>query len=422
MKILPVVLAICALALPAARAQTPDRDPVLWKRAQKVHFSSIVVDTHNDVTSRILDEDFDMGARAKDGHTDIPRMKEGGLGAEFFSIYVDKDYVASGGSARRALDMIDIVYEQVRRHPESLEMAYTVADVRRIHAKGIIAALMGIEGGHAIEDSLFALREFYRLGIRYMTLTHTNTNNWADSSGSFGAKVPDVKRWGGLNDFGREVVHEMNRIGMMVDLSHVSDETFYDALETTKAPVILSHSCCRALCNHPRNIDDDMLRALGKNGGVIMINFYESFLDQKRLDLSVKYKDDFEAIELKYKDDVEARYKAYDEFASTHLPRTPLSVLIDHIDHAAKIAGVDHVGLGSDFDGGVSLPEGLPDVSALPVITYELMKRGYSDADVRKILGENLLRVMGECEVVAARLQREQPMPRRVSLPKAVGN
>lgn len=411
-----VALAVAGIlfaALPSP-GQSPAKDPALWKRAQKLHAAAIVVDTHNDVTSRILDDNFDMGARAKDGHTDIPRMKEGGLDAEFFAIYVDKKYVAEGGSARRALDMIDIVYEQVARHPESLEMAYTVADIRRITKQGKIAALMGIEGGHAIEDSLFALREFYRLGIRYMTLTHTNTNNWADSSGSFGARVPDKKRWGGLNDFGREVVREMNRIGMMVDLSHVSDETFYDALEVAKAPVILSHSCCRALCNHTRNIDDDMLRALAKNGGVIQINFYETFLDQRRVDASVKYKAELDEIQEKHKNDEIAMYRAYEEFERTRIPRTPLSVLIDHIDHAAKVAGIDHVGLGSDFDGGISLPEGLADTSELANITYELLKRGYSDADVRKILGENTLRVMRECEVVAARLQREQPVPKRV--------
>jgi membrane dipeptidase len=406
-----ILFALVALPTPA---QSPAKDPALWKRAQKIHAAAIVVDTHNDVTSRILDDNFDMGARAKDGHTDIPRMKEGGLDAEFFAIYVDKKYVAEGGSARRALDMIDIVYEQVARHPESLEMAYTVADIRRITKKGKIAALMGIEGGHAIEDSLFALREFYRLGIRYMTLTHTNTNNWADSSGSFGAKVPDKKRWGGLNDFGREVVREMNRIGMMVDLSHVSDETFADAIEVTQAPVILSHSCCRALCNHTRNIDDDMLRALAKNGGVIQINFYETFLDQRRVDASAKFRAELDAIQEQYKNDEIGMYRAYEEFERTRIPRTPLSVLIDHIDHVVKIAGIDHVGLGSDFDGGISLPEGLADASELPNLTYELLKRGYSDADVRKILGENTLRVMRECEVVAARLQREQPVPKRV--------
>lgn len=413
-RLLTLAVFAVSLVAPSTPAQSPQKDPAVWKRAQKLHAAAIVIDTHNDVTSRILDENFDMGARAKDGHTDIPRMKVGGLDAEFFAIYVDKKYVAEGGSARRALDMIDIVYEQVARHPESLEMAYTVADIRRITKKGKIAALMGIEGGHAIEDSLFALREFYRLGVRYMTLTHTNTNNWADSSGSFGAKVPDVKRWGGLNDFGREVVREMNRIGMMVDLSHVSDETFADALEVTKAPVILSHSCCRALCSHTRNIDDDMLRALAKNGGVIQLNFYETFLDQRRVDASIKYKDELNALEEKYKGDDIGLYKAYEEFERTHIPRTPLSVLIDHIDHVVKIAGIDHVGLGSDFDGGVSLPEGLADSSELANITYELLKRGYSDADVRKILGENTLRVMRECEVVAARLQREQPVPKRV--------
>lgn len=414
MKRISLVALLIAFLCPYAGAQTPARDPALWKRAARLHAAAMVVDTHNDVTSRIVDDDFDMGARSKDGHTDIPRMKEGGLDAEFFAIYVDKSFAQKGGSARRALDMIDIVYEQVARHPESLEMAFTVADIRRITKKGKIAALMGIEGGHAIEDSLFALREFYRLGVRYMTLTHTNTNNWADSSGSFGAKVPDVKRWGGLNDFGREVVREMNRIGMMVDLSHVADETFYDALEVSKAPVILSHSSCRALCSHTRNIDDDMLRALARNGGVIQINFYETFIDQRRVDASIKYRPELDAIQEKYKGDDLALYRAYEEFERTHIPRTPLSVLVDHIDHAVKVAGIDHVGLGSDFDGGISLPEGLADTSELPNLTYELVKRGYSDADVRKILGENLLRVMRECEVVASRLQKETPVPKRL--------
>ena len=351
----------------------------------------------------MLDEGFDIGSRANDGHMDIPRMKEGGLDVEFFAIYVDSEYAAKGGSARRALDMIDVVYEQVARHSDSMEMAYTTDDIRRITAKGKIAALMGIEGGHAIEDSLHALRSFYRLGVRYMTLTHVNTNNWADSSGSFENPGGDKKRWGGLNDFGREVVREMNRIGMLVDISHVADETFWDVMEVSKAPVIASHSCARALCDHTRNIDDDMLRALAKNRGVIMINFYDTFLDQRRVDALRKHKPERDAIKAKYKDDPAARSKAIDEFDAAHLPPTPLSVLVDHIDHVVKVAGVDHVGLGSDFDGGVTLPVGMKDVADLPVITYELLRRGYSEADVRKILGENLLRAMAEAERVAGR-------------------
>ena len=403
MKLELVVLVAVSLLFPvAAPAQSPEpRDPKLWERAMQLHRSAIVVDTHSDTTTRMLDEGFDIGARAKDGHMDIPRMKEGGLDAQFFAIYVDPEYVAKGGSARRALDMIDVVYEQVARHSESMEMAYSVDDVRRIAAKGKIAALMGIEGGHAIEDSLHALRSFYRLGVRYMTLTHTNTNNWADSSGSFVNPGGDKKRWDGLNDLGREVVREMNRIGMLVDVSHVADETFWDVMEVSKAPVIASHSCARALCDHTRNIDDDMLRALGKNGGVIMINFFDTFLDQRRVDALEKYKPERDAIKAKYKDDPAARSKAIDAFDAAHLPPTPLSVLVDHIDHVAKVAGIDHVGLGSDFDGGVTLPVGIEDVSDLPAITYEMLRRGYSEADVRKVLGENLLRAMAEAERVA---------------------
>ncbi|MEK7831699.1 MAG: dipeptidase, partial [Acidobacteriota bacterium] len=268
----------------SARASTVSKSGTgsearLRQRANRLHRASLVVDTHNDITSPITDENFDMGARDTSGkiQTDIPRMKEGGLNVEFFSIYVAAKYAKEGGSARRTLDMIDGVYEQARRHPESLEMAFTVADIRRIRRSGKIAALMGIEGGHAIEDSLSALRQFHKLGIRYMTLTHTNTNNWADSAG--GISVQAEKRHGGLSDFGREVIAEMNRLGMMVDISHVGDETFQDVIEVTKSPIIASHSSCRALTNVPRNLTDDMLKAVAQNGGVVMINFYNGFIN-----------------------------------------------------------------------------------------------------------------------------------------------
>jgi membrane dipeptidase len=335
----------------------------------------------------MTDEGFDLGARDTSGktQTDIPRMKEGGLDAEFFAIYVAAKYAKEGGAARRALDMIDGVYEQARRHPESLEMAFSSDDIRRIHKSGKIAALMGIEGGHAIEDSLSALREFYRLGVRYMTLTHTNTNNWADSAG--GIDSPAEKRHGGLSDFGREVVREMNRLGMMVDISHVSDDTFRDAIETSQAPVIASHSSCRALTNVPRNPTDDMLKALAKNRGVVMINFYNGFINT--------------------------------EYAKPGMPApgkpasaATLDMLMRHFEHAIKVAGIDHVGIGSDFDGVDGLvPTGMEDVSKLPAITYELLKRGYSEADVKKVLGENLLRVMAEVEGVARKMQASGAKP-----------
>ncbi|MCI0387609.1 MAG: dipeptidase [Acidobacteria bacterium] len=353
----------------------------------KLHRDAIVVDSHNDVTSPITDEGYDLGARDTSGkiQTDIPRMKVGGLDAEFFAIYVAAKYAREGGAARRALDMIDGVYEQVRRHHESLEMAFTTEDIRRIHKSGRIAALMGIEGGHAIEDSLSTLRQFYRLGVRYITLTHTNTNNWADSAG--GINNPAEKRHGGLSDFGREVALEMNRLGMMLDVSHVADDTFSDLIETTQAPVIASHSSCRALTNVPRNMSDDMLKALAKNRGVVMINFYNGFINT--------------------------------EYAKPGMlaPVTPantatMEMLMQHFEHAIKVAGIDHVGIGSDFDGvDGMLPGGMEDVSKLPVITYELLKRGYSENDVKKVLGENLLRVMAEVEAVAKKTQASGVKP-----------
>lgn len=387
-----IVLLCSLLAFPVVFAQGQSPKPALdeaklRERAMKLQRSSFVVDTHNDITSPITDEGFDLGARDTSGkiQTDIPRMKEGGLNVEFFSIYVAAKYAKEGGSARRAMEMIDGVYEQVRRHPESLEMASTVADIRRIRRAGKIASLMGIEGGHAIEDSLSALRLFHRLGIRYMTLTHTNTNNWADSAGGIGN--PPELRHGGLSDFGKEVIREMNRLGMMVDISHVGDETFQDVIETTEAPVIASHSSCRALTNVPRNLTDDMLRALAKNGGVIMINFYNGFINTD--------------------------YAKPGDPAPTKSAQTAtMDMLMAHFEHAIKIAGIDHVGIGSDFDGVDGLlPPGMEDVSKLPTITYELLKRGHSEAAVKKVLGENLLRVMVENERVAKRLQAAGKKP-----------
>lgn len=391
-----IALLCSLLAFPAvfAQGQTPKPNPKLnmddaklRERAMKLQRASFVVDTHNDITSPITDEGFDLGARDTSGkiQTDIPRMKEGGLNVEFFSIYVAAKYAKEGGSARRAMEMIDGVYEQVRRHPQSLEMASTVADIRRIRRSGKIAALMGIEGGHAIEDSLSALRLFHRLGIRYMTLTHTNTNNWADSAGGIGN--PPELRHGGLSDFGKEIIREMNRLGMMVDISHVGDETFQDVIETTEAPVIASHSSCRALTNVPRNMTDDMLRALAKNGGVIMINFYNGFINTDYA-------------------------KPGDPVPTKSAQTATMDMLMAHFEHAIKVAGIDHVGIGSDFDGVDGLlPPGMEDVSKLPAITYELLKRGHSEADVKKVLGENLLRVMTENERVAKRLQATGKKP-----------
>ncbi|HVF89237.1 MAG TPA: dipeptidase [Blastocatellia bacterium] len=394
----------------------PARDEAaLRARAERLHREAIVVDTHNDVTSAILDGGFDLGMagdaadRKEKTHTDIRRMKEGGLDAEFFAVYVGREFVGKppaegGGAARRALDMIGVVYEQARRHPETFEMAYTSDDIRRIARKKKIAALMGIEGGHAIEDSLHALRMFHRLGIRYMTLTHSNTNNWADSEGDI--NNPDVKHHNGLTDFGREVVREMNRIGMMVDISHVSDKTFYDAIETTRAPVIASHSSARALAPHTRNMTDDMLKAVAKNGGVVMVNFYDGFIDKPKAELGMQGRVKQEELRKQYPNDSKRVAEEMQKWrAGFKQGKTPLSVLIDHFDHVARVAGIDHVGIGSDFDGVPSLPEGMEDISRLPVITLELMRRGYSDGDIKKVLGENILRVMSAVERVASEMQ-----------------
>jgi membrane dipeptidase len=313
----------------------------------------------------MFEKDFDLAAPTEKTHTDLARMKSSGITAEFFSIFVDRSVyehptALGGGPARRALDLIDVTYRAIERHPE-LRLALSAADIRMAKRDDKIAILMGIEGGHAIENSLFALRDFYRLGVRYMTLTHINSNDWADSSG-FDRPAPVLHH--GLTPFGEEVVREMQRIGMLVDVSHVSDETFDAVMRVAKAPVIASHSSARAVADHRRNLSDDMLRALAKNGGVVMVNFYDGFLDPE--------------------------YIAADGGA----PRlTPLSVLVDHIAHIAEVAGIDHVGLGSDFDGVGALPDGITGIESLPKITRALVDRGFSDEDIWKILGENFLRV-----------------------------
>jgi len=397
------LLFLLCLVTPIA-AQT--RDERLWQRALQIHRRAIVIDTHNDVTTPMTNDDFDLsGTPPTPYRTSIERMKKGGLTAEFFSLYVKPWYVEHGGSARRTLDMIDSVYRAVERHPRDLMLATSVADIRRAKRQGKIAALMGIEGGHAIEDSLPTLREFYRLGVRYMTLTWNNTNNWADAG-------RDEKKHHGLSDFGKEVVREMNRLGMMIDVSHVSDETMSDALDVSKAPIIASHSSARALSNVPRNIPDDLLKRIAKNGGVVQVNFYSVFVDTNTVSPQSDARDERlkaqqVAIDKKYKDDPERRSEESDKLeAANPLPPLPISKLIDHIDHIVKVAGIDHVGIGADFDGANDMPEGAQDVSMLPNITYELLKRGYSERDIRKILGENLLRAFGEAERVARSMSR----------------
>jgi membrane dipeptidase len=420
-----LLVALCIVALLAAMpavfaGSALEQDAKLEEaamraRAERLHREAIVVDTHNDVTSPIVDEGFDLGMRGDDPngkiktHTDIARMKAGGVDAEFFAVYVAKEYVGKkpsegGGAARRALDIIDAVYEQVRRHPETFEMAHRADEIRRISKKGKIAALMGIEGGHAIENSLPTLRMFYRLGVRYMTLTHTNTNDWADSEADLNNK--SIKHHNGLTGFGREVVREMNRIGMIIDISHVSDKTFYDVIETTRAPVIASHSSARAIADNSRNMTDDMLRAVARNGGVVMVNFYDGFLDPRKGPLAMQARARQEELTAQFPADarrVQEEMRKWRE--ATDPGPTALSVLIDHFEHIIKVAGIDHVGIGSDFDGVPGLPQGMEDISKLPNITFELMKRGHSDAEIRKVLGENFLRVMSAVERVSAGME-----------------
>jgi membrane dipeptidase len=382
-------------------------------RARAIHNSAIVVDTHADTPQRFLDEGFDIGSTdSKDlGHISLDKARAGNLGAEFFSIWVEPKS-NQGHYAQHTLDLIDSVYEQAARHPDRMMMAFSVADIQKAHHEKKLAALLGIEGGHSIENDIHLLRDYYRLGVRYMTLSWSNTNEWADSSGDM--KDASVQHHNGLTDFGKQVVLEMNRLGMLVDISHVADKTFYDAIAVSKAPVIASHSSARALTNAPRNMTDDMLKAVAKNGGVVQVNFFDAFIDEnyrKADEAQSKERDeavDQHIAELKAQgkpvtyldtDRIEREWSA-------KIPRPPLKSLIDHIDHIAKVAGIDHVGLGSDFDGvSGATPQGIDSAADLPKITQALLDRGYSEGDIHKILGGNLLRVFAEAEKVSRQMQ-----------------
>ncbi len=385
---------------------------------EAVHRSAIVIDTHADTPQRFLDEHFDLGDPLNGGDWNLETARKGNLGAEFFSIWVDPSRF-KGQYGHRTLELIDAVKQQVVKHSDQMELVTSPEGIEKAHRDHKIAALMGIEGGHSIEDSLGLLRQYYALGVRYMTLTWANSNGWADSSGDIDdATVPHTKD--GLSEFGKDVVYEMNRLGMMVDVSHVSDKTFFRTLIISRAPVIASHSSSRALCDAPRNMTDDMLRAIANSGGpdskggVVQVNFYSAFLSQD-------YRNALKAIEpevqkeidaLKAKNKAEGKETTQAEIdklqraAADRIPRPPFSALIDHIDHIAKVAGVDHVGLGSDFDGiNGQLPQGIDSPADLPKITAALMARGYSAEDCRKILGGNLLRVFREVEAVSKTLQ-----------------
>ena len=408
-----ILALLCVLSCPLAAAvllASARHADAIAEEAHTLHFSSIVLDTHDDTTQRFFSKDFSLGKRNPNGHVDIPRMREGGMNGIFFSIWID-GRIMGPPAVQKALDQIDAVHENVRTFSRDLVFCRTAEEVRRAHAQGKIAALMGVEGGHMIGNDIRMVRVFADLGVRYMTLAHFYNDEWADSS-------TDKPAHNGLTDFGKEVVREMNRQGIMVDISHVSDKTFYDALDVSKAPLIASHSSCRALCNHPRNMTDDMIRALAAKGGVIQINYEKSFIDQA-------YKDAYDKeaggavqhlneLTKRCNNDEACISRGMGELqkeltAEGKLPHVSWERIVDHIDHAVKLVGADHVGLGSDFDGA-DMPDGLEDCSKLPEITEALLRKGYSEGDIRKILGENTLRVMEESERVSRAMQSQNQL------------
>ena len=392
----------------------------LHERALRLHKSAIIVDTHEDVPEELENRWTDLAVRNDIGQIDIPRWREGGVTAPFLAAYVNAAYATSGGSAKKALEFIDLIHRIANEHPKDLVFADSVAGIRQAKKDGKIAILIGIEGGHAIEDSLGALSSFYRLGVRYMTLTHTNTNAWADSAGNFFLSDFDPKIYAvhdGLTDFGRDVVLEMNRLGMLVDISHVSDKTMADVLAASKAPVFASHSSCRALSNMPRNMTDDQIRAVAAKGGVVMVNFSTLFLDQKAVDAYLAsraaVKPQVDAAREKYKDDPKTADAEVRKITKTiHYPDADWTRVVDHIEHVMQIGGTASVGLGSDFDGIEDPPVGLEDVSKLPKLTEELLRRGHSEEVVRGILGENFLRFWERVEAARKAMPpRTEPLP-----------
>jgi membrane dipeptidase len=386
-------------------------------RAKKLHGDAIIVDTHLDAPDQLATKWGDVAVRGSTDHFDIPRAREGGLTAPFFAIYVAASY-ADNGAAHRALELIDLTHRVVDGHPNDMVLANTAADIRAAKQAGKIAILMGIEGGHAIEDSLAVLREMYRAGVRYMTLTHVNTNHWADSSGPFYEPDFDPKKsavHNGLTEFGKDVVKEMNRIGMIVDISHVSDATIRDVLAVSRAPVMASHSSSRVLSSIPRNLTDDQLKQIAAKGGVVMINFGSAFLDQKVYDAFVanlaKIKPEYLKLKATYANDpqrLRAEMQALGKKQGAPM-RAQWTKVIDHIEHVMKVAGEDAVGIGSDYDGIGDPPIGLDDVSLLPKITEELLRRGHTEAQVKKVLGENFLAFFARVEAVKAKLASEPP-------------
>ncbi len=401
---------LCVLCCKSQSLAEDTRPPVvLTDRARKLHESSLVIDGHNDMPWEIrkqADGKFDKLDIAKlqpTLQTDIPKLRKGGIGAQFWSVWVPGETAKRGAALTTTLEQIELVKAMIAHYPETFELALTADDVERIHKTGKIASLIGVEGGYSIENSIKVLQQLYALGARYMTLTHSDSLDWADSG-------TDKPKCGGLSPFGEDVVREMNRMGMMVDISHVSPDCMHAVLKITRAPVIFSHSSSRAVAEHPRNVPDDVLEQLPKNGGVVMVNFFSAFIVPRSAQQDVErmaFRREQEKI-TQDEGEIESALKRWDrdhgrgEMGTVH-------TLIDHIDHIVKVAGVDHVGLGSDYDGVSMLPALLEDASTYPYITQALIDKGYSDDDLRKILGGNMLRVMREAEEAATRIGAEAP-------------
>ena len=387
---------VTSLLIPMISLSKGLKDDSLNEQARKVHFSSIVLDTHIDVTPK-LQTTWKFTEEHKEGHIDLPRMRKGGLNALFFSIYLSGT-VTGPKAVSDAIERIAAVHRLAEDSPDQVVLCVTADQVRKAHKQGKVAALMGMEGGHMINNSLAVLRMYAELGVRYLTLTHSVNTDWADSSG-------DQPRHNGLTDFGKDVVRELNRLGVMVDISHVSDKTFWDALEVSKAPMIASHSSCRAISGHARNMTDPMIKALATKGGVIQINYLDQFIDNDLFQYSQKSQSLMRELQQKYPGRENAD-KRREEVAKQFgpAPKASWERIIDHIDHAVKLVGVDHVGLGSDFDGG-SMPVGMEDCTQLPKITEALLRKRYSAGDIRKILGENTLRLLLDVERVSKELR-----------------
>ncbi len=387
--------------------ESTERPPiVVSERAIDIHRSAPVIDGHNDLPWTLrevggLTDRYDLKQSQSDFHTDIPRLRAGGVGAQFWSVYVPVSTMQQGSSLTATLEQIELVRQMCRRYPDTFELALTTADMDRIRSEGKIASMIGVEGGHSIENSINVLRQLYSDGARYMTLTHSKSLEWADS-------CTDTEKCGGLSKFGEEVVREMNKLGMLVDISHVSADCMRDVLKVSTAPIIFSHSSVYAIANHPRNVPDDVLKLTKQNGGVVMINFYNAYVHPVDAERSKQYYSLKNDLERRFPDDpeqVEAELKRW-LTANAGTSECTVHDVIDHIDYVTKLIGVDHVGLGSDFDGVPKLPKQLEDVSTYPVITQGLIDRGYSDDDIRKVLGENLMRVFRQTEEVAAAKQK----------------